>query len=453
MVSAAREAAFEILRRVAVEGAFAGHLLGSPRYDSLSREDRHLLQELTLGVLRRQGWLDFLIEHYAGRPLRALDLEVILALRLGLYQQKVLTRIPSHAAINESVNLVKQVRKKSAAPFVNAVLRAAQREGEFPPEKLPADPLARLGVVASHPAWLLKRWVKRWGLEEATALAIRNNQTPEQSFRYNIRLAPRERTDLWLAGHGVSTHASSLVPDAAVIDQGFLAPDSPPIQEGWIYLQEESSQLVAHLATPSSFEGSPYRVWDVCAAPGGKSSLIASLLPAGSFHAATDLHRHRIQLMREQFRRQGLERINLAQVDLSRGSPFSDGSFQQVLVDAPCSGLGTLQKHPEIKWRLTPDKIGELAALQKRLLEEAAASLSPGGLLTYSVCSTEAEEGEEVIAWFRDRHPEYRDLTRERLVELGLDPAPLLTPSFGARTFPHRHHTEGFFVCILWKRR
>jgi len=455
-VSPARQAAFEILLRIAVDGAYATPLLAGQRYRHLSREDHHLLQELTLGVLRRQGWLDFLIEHYAGRPVKRLDTEVVIALRLGLYQLQFLSRIPAHAAINESVNLVRIARKKSAVPFTNAILRKAQRDGGGAEVALPDDPLVRLSIVASTPLWILERWQRRWGIEETSALAIESNLAPTVAFRYNERISPREMTDNWLRENGVVTRPSSLVPGGAVIEQGSLPPHAPPVSQNWIYLQEESSQLVAQLAiaTDTLADASgPRSVWDVCAAPGGKSALMATLLPSSSLQVATDLHESRLRLMRELFIRQGIENIHLAQVDLTAAGPFAPESFDQILVDAPCSGLGTIQKNPELKWRMSREKIDELAARQQQILETAAESLRNGGLLTYSVCSTESEEGEEVVQWFRHRHQNYRDVTRERLVEIGIDPDSLLTVSQGARTFPHRHHTEGFFICVLWKRR
>lgn len=451
-VSDARQAAFDILQRVATDGAYASNLVGGARYRTLLREDRQLLQELVLGVLRRQGWLDFLIVRYAGRAISKLDREVVTALRLGLYQLKVLTRIPPHAAINESVNLVKATRRRSAAPFVNAVLRAAQREAGLPDDALPSDRLERLSIVASTPGWLLKRWIERLGFEEAAALAMSGNQTPKSTFRYNEPRQSRAETDRWLAANGVKVRESRLVPGCAIVEEGSIPSNSEPVSDGWIYLQEESSQLVARLAVPIEPGDTPRRLWDVCAAPGGKSSLMAALLPPGSLQVASDLHWQRLQVMKGLFARQGLRRIELVQADLSQGSPFAGECFDQILVDAPCTGLGTLRKNPEIKWRVTQGKIREMAALQREILEAASAALRPGGLLTYSVCSTEPEEGEEVVASFRERHPEYRDMTRERLIELGIDPTPLISAGFGARTWPHHQETEGFFVALLWKR-
>jgi 16S rRNA (cytosine967-C5)-methyltransferase len=457
-VTPSRVAAFDVLWRVAAEDAFASNLLASPRYDRLSREDHALAQELSLGVLRWQIQLDFLIERYARRSLDRLDPEVVVALRLGLYQLKFLSRIPPHAAINESVNLVKQRGKKSAAPFVNALLRAAQREEDLDFNQAIKNPLERLSVETAHPPWLLGRWIERFGEEEARAMALANNAAPRAAFRFNTRRAGESRTGAWLAEHNVAVRDSELAPGAAVIESGSLSPQSEPVREGWIYFQDEASQLVAHLAAirsnPLRSQISNLRFLDLCAAPGGKTSLLATLLPANTLVVAGDLRLHRLLTMKALNERLGVDNIHLVQFNAEREPPFDQREgFDIVLLDAPCSGLGTLQRHPEIKLRMSEDRIARLAELQKRLITNAARQLCVGGLLVYSVCSTEPEEGENVVAWFRQNNPEFRDMTRERLVEIGLDPAPLLTPSFGARTFTRRHGSECFFFSVLWKRR
>ncbi len=450
-ITPARRAAFDVLWRVATEDAYAGNLLASPRFDHLSTEDRALMQELVLGTLRWQGHLDFLIEQHAKRKLARLDPEVVIALRLGLYQLRFLSRIPAHAAINQSVNLVKARKKVSAAPLANAVLRAAARDAHT--DLSAPDPIERLSIETSHPAWLLQRWVARFGEEETRELALANNQAPRAAFRFNIRIAPEEQTRQWLDQHGISIQPSSLAPNAAVVVSGSFSAQSEPVREGWIYLQDEASQLVAHLAANKNLESqiSNLKFLDLCAAPGGKTTLVAGLLPDAGVVAA-DLHLHRLRTMRELGARAGVTKLNLVRLDATRELPFAV-EFDSILLDAPCSGLGTLQRQPEIKWRANEAKVRELAGLQKQLIANAASQLRAGGLLTYSVCSTEPEEAEDVIAWFRSSHTGFRDVTRERLVELGIDPTPLLTSSFGARTFPHRQHTEGFFFSTLWKRR
>jgi 16S rRNA (cytosine967-C5)-methyltransferase len=455
-VAPARLAAFEILTRVATEGAYASNLLASSRYDHLSSADHALAQELTLGVLRWQAQFDFFIEYFTKRKLTKLDLEVILALRLGLYQLQFLDRIPAHAAINESVNLVKLHKKQSAAPMVNAVLRAVQRAGKEELARLIAtirEPLEKLSVETSHPKWLLQRWSYRWGEDEARRLAIANNHAPVTAFRFNARAQSEAATREWLSDHQIQFRAATMAPNAAVLEAGSFSANAEPMQQGWIYLQDEASQLVAHLlANHFKSQIGDLRAIDLCAAPGSKTSLLASLLPENALIVACDWHAHRLQTMRELTARAQISNVQLLQLDATKPLPFAKAEFDLVLVDAPCSGLGTLQRHPEIKWRVTEAKINELATLQQQLLANAATQVQAGGRLVYSVCSTEPEEGEEVIAAFRASHPEFRDVTRERLTELGVDAPELLTPTFGARTFPHRQGCEGFFVCVLWKQ-
>jgi 16S rRNA (cytosine967-C5)-methyltransferase len=457
-VAPARVAAFDILWRVAAEDAFAGSLLASPRYDRLSREDHALAQELSLGVLRWQIRLDFLIERYARRSLDRLDPEVAIALRLGLYQLKFLSRIPPHAAINESVNLVKQRGKKSAAPLVNAALRAAQRDEGPDLDQAIKNPLERLSVETSHPPWLLRRWIERYGEEDAREAALAETAAPRAAFRFNARRAGKAQTRQWLADHNVAIRDSELAPGAAVIETGSLPPQSEPVREGWIYLQDEASQLVAHLAAirsnPLKSRISNLKFLDLCAAPGGKTTLLAQLVPEDSLIVAGDLRLHRLRTMKELSERLGVANIHLVQFDAAATLPFDEREgFDVILLDAPCSGLGAMQRNPEIKLRMSEGRIAGLVELQRRLIANAARHLCVGGLLVYSVCSTEPEEGEEVVAWFRKNNPEFRDMTRERLVEIGLDPSSLLTPSFGARTFTRRHGSESFFFCVLWKRR
>lgn len=456
-VSAARRTAFDTLWRVESESAYASNLLPSNTSDhrlQLSREDRALVYELVLGVLRWQRQLDFLISRYARRPVEKLDPGVRIVLRTGIYQLRFLTRIPAHAAVNESVNLVRERRLKSAAPLVNAVLRAAAHEASTDISYLIAsitDPIEHLSVETSCPRWLLERWVLRFGAEDARALALASNRTPRTAFR--IRPGSEATVNAWLDNNSMTTADSALTPGAKLIEAGRLWPDAEPIRDGLVYQQDEASQLVARLCVVNRAE-TPVRFLDLCAAPGSKTTLAASLLPDNTLIVAADLHHHRLRTLRELTSRLGIEALHLVQLDAAQELPFGkDIGFDAVLLDAPCSGLGTLARHPEIKWRMTEAKINELSRLQRRMIECAARVVRPGGMLVYSVCSTEPEEGENVVADFRARHTEFRDMTRERLVELGIDPSVLLTSTLGARTFTHRHGSEGFFFCTLWKRR
>ncbi|HJR06457.1 MAG TPA: 16S rRNA (cytosine(967)-C(5))-methyltransferase RsmB [Pyrinomonadaceae bacterium] len=446
-VSASRRAAFEVLRRVEEEGAFASVLLASAG-EELRADDRALCYELVLGVLRRQLWLDKLIEHYAKRDAARLDAPVRRALRLGLYQLRFLTRIPASAAVNESVNLAYEARLRSAANFINAVLRRATREPDYDPATGATSELERIAVATSHPVWLVERWTKSFGAIEAESFAHANNLTPPVAFRVNSLRANGEEIIERLRGAGVEVEPSQIAPEAWRVGATGGAGASGASQllralagEGAIYLQDEASQLVAHALGARAGE----RVLDVCAAPGSKTTHIAALSHDKAFVVAGDIYAHRLRTLSESAARQSLKNIRAVVYD-AEGSPlpFAEGAFERVLVDAPCTGTGTLRHNPEIRWRITPTDIAELAARQRRILAHAARTVGVGGRLVYSTCSVEPEENEEVVVAFLETHAAFK-LIRPDV------PERLLTNSVAARTWPQRDDTDGFFVAAFQK--
>ena len=464
VVSPARRAAFEILRRVEEEGAFAAPLLaGLP--EEMSAEDRALCHLLVLGVLRRQLWLDRLLEHFAGRASERLDAPVRRALRLGLYQLRLLTRVPARAAVNESVNLTHAARLRSAAPFVNAVLRRAAREPDYDPAAVIDDPLERIAVETSHPAWLVRCWASAFGQDEAESLARANNDSAPASFRVNtlrsesdplinrlrvagVRVEPsRVAPEGWRAKGGAGASNVSASADlrpgvSAVLRADVSAMLRSLAGEGLIYLQDEASQLVAHVLGARAGE----RVLDVCAAPGSKTTHVAALAGDRALVVAGDLHEQRLRVVRESCERLGVRSVRTVALDAEEALPFAGETFERVLVDAPCTGTGTLRHNPEIRWRLTPASIGELASVQRRILAEAARVLKRGGRLVYSTCSVEREENEEVVAALLGSRADFEQ------VEAAPAPASLLLPSGAARTWPHRDDVDGFFVAALRKQ-
>jgi 16S rRNA (cytosine967-C5)-methyltransferase len=408
-VSPARRAAFEILRRVA-EGAFSSVLLAAddPR---LRPADRALCHELVLGVLRWQLLLDKIVEHFSKRTIESLDLPVRIALRLGLYQLRFLSRIPASAAVNESVSLVRSARLSSAAAFVNAVLRRAIREAEYDPASETTDPLERIAIQTSHPIWLIDRWVNAFGLDEAESFARANNEVPPTAFRV-VHTRTNEGEVLSRLG---SASASSVLRELAA--------------EGLIYLQDEASQLVAHTLDAHPGE----RVLDLCAAPGGKTTLIADLSDDNAMIVAADRSAARMTTVMKTAALQKLKSIRPVLLDAGATLPFTRDAFDRVLVDAPCSGTGTLRRNPEIRWRLSNSDILNFAATQKRFLRNAADAVRPGGQLVYSTCSVESEENEEVID---------ESLKEDHRFQ------PLKT----IRTWPHREGTDGFFMAVLQRK-
>src|ERR1041384_1150033 len=427
-VSPARRAAFEILRRVEEEGAYSSALLAATD-DELNPKDRALTHELVLGVLRNRLWLDRTIENFASREVEKLDLPVTLALRLGVYQLRFLTRIPQSAAVNESVNLAKAARVKSAAPFINAVLRRVTREPNYDPASPAADETENLAIETSHPLWLLERWKLQFGLEETAALARANNEPAPLAFRFTARAlrdSPEKIIDE-LRASGVDLIESKIAPGAWRIIQrkstgrdagepqagmpalqpgepqaGMRAPQSGAAQPGMralqkfaaaglIYFQDEASQLVAHLLGA----GDRDCVLDVCGAPGSKSTLIAALAPSANIISG-ELYEHRARTIQEFAKHQSATNVHVIIHDATRELPFPPASFDGVLIDAPSSGTGTLRHNPEIRWRLNESDIAELADKQKQILKHAAAVVRVAGRLIYSTCSIAKDENEDV---------------------------------------------------------
>ena len=447
-ISPARRAAFEILRRVEQEDAFASVLLGALD-EQLRSDDRGLCHELVLGVLRRRLWLDCALQHFANRPVEDFDLPVKVALRIGLYQLRFLTRIPPSAAVNESVKLVRAARLKSAAALVNAILRRATREPNYDPATGVADPVEKLAIETSHPQWLIERWADNFGFDETVGLARANNKAAPVAFRLTAKALKSEETSglieqLATAGQ-LST--SSVAPDAwrvNVSDTDLRSERSDTLglvlrfsREGLIYLQDEASQLVAHLLAAEPGD----RVLDVCAAPGSKATHVAALAPEATI-VAGDLYEHRIRTLHELATIQATDRIRLVVHDATGKLPFAAASFDRVLVDAPCSGTGTLRRNPEIRWRLKPADIVELASRQGRILAHAASMVRPGGFLLYSTCALERDENEAVIATFSKGHPDFHPTPLPAAADL-------LSESGTIRTWPHRHDVDGFFVVGL----
>ncbi len=439
-VSVARRAAFNILRRVEEEGAYAAVLLAASETE-MRAEDRALCYELVLGTLRWQLWLDSLIEHYSKRRAESLDAPVRRALRLGLYQLRFLSRIPASAIVNESVNLAYLARLRSAASFINAVLRRATREMDYNPAVNASSPIEQLAIETSQPVWLLERWIDAFGADEAENFARANNDAPPVAFRVVTQRASRQEVldDLCAAGGVISR--SQIAPEAWRIE-GAGGDLRRLAREGKIYLQDEASQLVAHVLDARKGE----RVLDVCAAPGSKTTHIATMTPAISLIVAGDVHEHRLRTVLEAGARQEIKTLRAVVHDAETALPFAENSFDRVLVDAPCTGTGTLRRNPEIRWRITNQDISELSMRQQRILGQSAMMVKRGGRLVYSTCSVEREENEEVVARFLDGNADFKQIS------LAI-PATLTVDNGAARIWPHRDGADGFFIASFERRR
>jgi len=477
-VTRARRIAFEVLQRVEAESAYAGDLLHA-RLRGVEHKDAALATELTLGVLRWRRLLDFLLERHLAQPRGKLDLEVLLALRIGLYQLHYLSRIPARAAVNESVELVKAAKKSSAARLVNAVLRRAaetpqQSAGELIPAGLPVA--ERLGILYSHPTWMVRRWLDFFGEARTAALLETNNRPPTWMVRRWLDFFGEARTAALLETNnrphrvtcigqdrepveqfaeslrkaGLSVTPGGLLRSALVVGGGDPA-KAEAFHRGSISFQSEASHLVALLVDVQAGQS----VLDLCAAPGGKTAVLARAAGSGALVVAADSHLHRLRAMRENLERVGAAHLHLAALDATAPLPFSV-EFDRILVDAPCSGTGTLAANPEIRWRLRPEDLADFHPRQAGLLSHALDQLAPGGRLVYSTCSLEPEENEEVVAEIvakrRDVHCVSGAAALAPHLREGVCPESLVGSDDFFRTFPPEHDTDGFFAAVFKRR-
>jgi 16S rRNA (cytosine967-C5)-methyltransferase len=437
-LSPSRSAAFDILMRVE-QGAFADELLHSGRLDKLTPADRSLCMEIVMGVLRWRSRLDDTIASWSKLPPPKLDPEVITALRMGVYQLAHLERIPAHAAVDETVELVKRAGRRFSAPMVNAVMRkiAAAKPGLPAPPEADAS-LDQLASATAHPRWLLERWQAEYGREAAREIAQYDQKVPLPALR--LRDAKAESD---LAGEGIELAPGELVASARRVISGDIT-KTRVLAEGRAYLQDEASQLVALLA------GQGARILDCCAAPGGKTSVIAERNPS-SLVVAAELHPARARLMRRLVRARNVS-VMAANAEALPLAP----NFDRVLADVPCSGTGTLARNPEIKWRLRPEDLADLQRRQVSILRAALGYLVPGGRLVYSTCSLEGEENDDVVAEVLAGHGDLRlldcraELQRLRDEgELGWDDLDSLLRGKFLRTLPGVHPCDGFFAAVI----
>ena len=451
-ISPARKIAYEVLRRVEAEGAYASDLLHAELGARVKVEDAGLATELVMGVLRWRRLLDFLLERQLKKPVARLDLPVALALRMGLYQLRFLERVPARAAVHESVELVKSARKTSAATLVNAVLRRAANDARVPATKfVPAEnPLAeRLGILHSHPTWMVERWLARFGEARTTALLAANNAAPRLSCALHD-VSQREEIFSALRHAGLRLEAGKIL-QSAFAASGGSPTRTDAFRTGAISIQDEASQTVPLLLDVQAGN----RVLDLCAAPGGKTPPLARAAGAGGMVVAADRHAHRLRAMREQFKRLGLAAVRLVELDAATALPFGV-RFERILVDAPCSGTGTLARHPEIRWRLKPEQLTEFHALQVALLSSALERLAPKGRLVYSTCSMEPEENERVVeealhgarGFRREQGSEAARALNGVLVP-GRDSGSLFDGDGYFRTAPGVLDTDGFFAAVI----
>jgi 16S rRNA (cytosine967-C5)-methyltransferase len=425
MPSPARRAALRALRDAARGGGTLGDTLARPEMDALDERERAFAHELVLGALRRRGWLDHVLVRLVERPFDRVDPAIRDVLRMGTYQLLFL-RVAPHAAVSESVDLARTVDPR-AGGFANAVLRRLQRDGPPPEPDAVADPRGWLLSYGSLPAWLADRWVGRLGAERAIDRARALLAAPPVHLRLNPRVP--DAADR-LEAAGVRT-VPAAVPGALTLVEGRIA---PLVADGIAYVQDQGSQLVARLAASDG------RVLDACAAPGGKSLLVADLGGGRTRVVAAEASRRRVATLVRLRDRWGAAGVRAVAAD-ARRPPFR-ATIDVVLLDAPCSGLGTLARHPDIRWRLGAAEVDRHARRQAEMIAALAPLVRPGGRLVYAACSVEPEENEGVVLPFLEARPDF-----------SAEPLPAWARPFADGPFvrldPARHPGDAFFAASL----
>jgi 16S rRNA (cytosine967-C5)-methyltransferase len=441
-----RSLASQILDRIEEDRAFAEPLLDSCLSGSAlgSAQDRGLLTELVYGTLRMRNRMDWIIRtHYRG-DFGSMKTGLKNILRIALYQVMFADRIPSYAAVDEAVKMTK-TRYPGRSDLVNAILRNAVRkmkEIQYP--DFDEDPAHHISVYHSHPRWLVEKWIKELGVEETLELCRSNNKIPPMTLRANVLKAKRTEIMEKLASEGIEIHPTKYSPDGVVLFRPYK-----PIREmdllknGLVQFQDEASQLISHLVSPRPGE----KILDICAGVGIKTFHLAGLMKNSGAVLALDAMGKKLETLKKASRKMGSTIIDTVVADATEdiGKQYHE-KFDRILVDAPCSGLGTVRRKPEIKWHRAAQDLEKMSILQKKMLNSSARYLRKGGVIVYSTCTIASEENEGVIKDFLEKTPGFRCIR---------PPAPIrgekLNDEGFFRMYPHRHETDGFFGALLKK--
>jgi 16S rRNA (cytosine967-C5)-methyltransferase len=449
MIARARVAAFDIVKTVAAGRHDLPAAIARSRRALDDDRDKALAAEIATGVERWRASLDYLIEAASARRIDRLDPEIAAILRLSAYQLLHLTRVPAAAVVDDAVELTRKAKKRSASGFVNAVLRTLSRQRaalSLPPR--PADAADRaaaldyLSITLSHPRWLVSRWLDRFGFADTERWLQFNNTHARLTLRANRLRIAREALADRLAAHEISVSPGRFAPDALIVESGQplgLAPGL--IDDGSFVVQDEASQIVSLLVDARAGD----RILDCCASPGGKTTAIAAAMSDRGLIVAADVRQRRIDLLRRTVTSSGATTVRIVQADAAAPLPFSS-PFGRVLLDAPCSGLGTLRRDPDIRWRRREEDLAILAAAQSQMLGHAAACVAPGGRLVYATCSSEPEENERVVDDFLASTDSFALVDARTIAGVAAD---VVDPRGCLRTLPHRHGLEAFFGAVL----
>ena len=444
-----RAICLDILNRIEKADLHPDHLLTDSfkRYRHLTSLDRSFLTELTYGVIRWREKLDWVIRQFSKILFEKIELETLNILRLGLYQILFLTRTPSSAAVNESVELAKRHRGKGGAGFVNAILRSAIRQNnEIRYPDMSKDPTLHISVIQSHPLWLTQRWVKEVGVEETIRVCTFNNQISSLTLRTNTLKINRKDLIEKLKEQDLKAFPATYSEEGIVVKNPPPTSELPLIKEGLYIIQDEASQLVTAMMDPKPGE----RILDACAAPGGKTTHMAQKMENQGEIYALDVGKGKLDLIEEMCQRLGIKMVKTTQADAAQSLPIPQGlKFDRILADVPCSGFGTLRRNPDLKWRRGAEDIKRLSKLQLSILKNLAVYVKEGGVLIYSTCTVFHEENEDVVERFLGGNPEFQ---LDRMDKVLPEKFHSFVQNRYFKTFPPKDEMDGFFVARMIKR-
>ncbi|WP_280769039.1 16S rRNA (cytosine(967)-C(5))-methyltransferase RsmB [Salipaludibacillus daqingensis] len=443
-----REAALDVLLKIEKNQAYSNLLLNDTiKKLTVSTKDVPLLTEIVYGTIQQQKKIDFYLEAYSKKPLIKLEVWVHLLLRLTVYQLVFLDRIPDHAAINEAVEIAKRRGHKGISGMVNGILRSMLR-GELPRVDAIENKVERLAVETSHPEWLLTRWINQYGYTKTEEIAHANLTTPIHSVRVNTTVVSKQEVIESLQEDGLEVVESPNLEESLRIERGSIV-NTEAFKKGWLSIQDEGSMLVSHVLAPEPGE----IVLDACAAPGGKSTHIAELMENRGDIKSIDIHPHKVKLILNQQERLGLSIIDGQVFDARQlNDEYKSETFDRILVDAPCSGLGVIQRKPDLKWAKRESDIERLSTIQQEIVESVWPLLKKGGRLVYSTCTIDNEENDRVITTFVNEHEDasFEEGFIDRLPKVMREKTEA-TPG-KIQLFPGEFDTDGFFISSVMKQ-
>jgi 16S rRNA (cytosine967-C5)-methyltransferase len=435
----ARRCAYRVLIDYNLSDTYLNILLASSLAGSgLGRRDRALITELVQGTVRMKLTLDWAIGQFSNRGLGSLDPRILWILRMSAYQV-MFTSVPDYAACDEAVNLTRHTVGEAAVGYVNGVLRALARgldRIEWPDRE--REPVQYIEVRHSHPRWVVEMWLKELGPEKAESLCVADNIPPLLSIRCNLLRTTREELAAALVAQDFEVELGGLAPEALLVKGSGPLGELEEYNSGLFAVQDQGSILVGHLVDPRP----GMRVLDMCAAPGGKANHLAELMQGIGSVVAMDVNRRRLLLVEETALRLGNAMVNTVEFDATEAKQAVDGMFDRVLIDAPCTGLGTLARRPDVRWRKVPDDVERLSVLQRSLLTEGGKMVRPGGLLVYSTCTISRGENEGVVSAFLENHAGFVPVENDT-IDLRSGAAPFI------QLFPDRDRCDGMFIAVL----